>query len=180
MGKIRMDLQNGIKEQEQIFDTSRANSKKEEFLSLLQQGMSRKEAYDAVGRDKSWASKIIKEIRETSPERLKGTMEEIKPESKDMPQNAHKPRTALKNPQAGKSTEKEKNVENGANTAQKQVFSFRAAVEDIADWKAYAAAAGLTVESFCSAAMHEYLSRHPLAGEERTIFKLLRSRNSKK
>ncbi len=35
----------------------------EKFLELLRQGKSRKEAYETVGHDKSWASRVITELK---------------------------------------------------------------------------------------------------------------------
>lgn len=52
----------------------------------------------------------------------------------------------------------------------KQVFSFRAEVNDIACWKAYATATGQTMESVGNAAMTEFLKNHPLSGSQKIIF----------
>lgn len=94
MGKPRMDLLKGIEEQENAIENSKAYQEEEAFLNLLRQGKSRKEAYEAIGREKTWASKTIKKIRETEPERLRGTAEEIKDEAHtdqpDTQQNAER------------------------------------------------------------------------------------------
>ena len=55
----------------------------------------------------------------------------------------------------------------------KQVFSFRAGIDDIARWKAYSTATGQTMESVGSAAMIEYLKNHPLTDNEKVIFNAL-------
>lgn len=76
MGKLNMNLLKGVEEQENAIENSKAYQEEEAFLNLMRQGKSRKEAYEAIGREKTWASKTIKKIRETEPERLKGTGEE--------------------------------------------------------------------------------------------------------
>lgn len=58
----------------------------------------------------------------------------------------------------------------------KQVFSFRAKISDIAAWKAYSTAAGMTMEKVGTAAMNEYIKRHKLAGDERIVFEALKAR----
>lgn len=52
----------------------------------------------------------------------------------------------------------------------KQVFSFRAEVDDIARWKAYSTATGQTMESVGNSAMIEFLKNHPLSGSQKIIF----------
>lgn len=79
---LNMNLLKGVEEQENAIESSKAYQEEETFLNLMKQGKSRKEAYEAIGREKTWASKIIKKIRETEPERLKGTGEE--PQAQDI------------------------------------------------------------------------------------------------
>lgn len=55
----------------------------------------------------------------------------------------------------------------------KQVFSFRAGIDDIARWKAYSTATGQTMESVGNAAMMEYLENHPLKDNEKVVFDAL-------
>ena len=55
----------------------------------------------------------------------------------------------------------------------KQVFSFRAGIDDIARWKAYATATGQTMESVGNAAMTEFLKNHPLTENEKVVFDAL-------
>lgn len=63
---------------------------------------------------------------------------------------------------------------------QKQVFSFRALLDSIDIWKAYATAAGQTMEHIGTAAMNEYIDRHGLTGAEQDIFTALKIRNEKR
>lgn len=180
MGKPRMDLLKGIEEQENAIENSKAYQEEEAFLNLLRQGKSRKEAYEAIGREKTWASKTLKKIRETEPERLKGTAEEVKDEPQDTLQAPQKPQTDTEPTQTKESTPKEEKTEEKANTKQKkQVFSFRATIEDIASWKAYATATGQTMENVGTAAMNEYLENHKLTGAEQAIFEAMKAKNEK-
>lgn len=75
---------------------------------------------------------------------------------------------------AGKNTPKSKKTENKSNTKlQKQVFSFRAILSDISTWKAYAIAAGQTMEYIGVAAMNEYMKRHRVTGADQAVFEAL-------
>lgn len=56
----------------------------------------------------------------------------------------------------------------------KQVFSFRAALDNIADWKAYATATKQTMETIGTAAMNEYLEHHKLTGDEQAAFEAIK------
>ena len=71
-------------------------------------------------------------------------------------------------------------AEEKPNTKQKkQVFSFRATLDNIADWKAYATATGQTMENVGTAAMNEYLDRHKLTGAEQAIFEAMKAKSEK-
>lgn len=59
---------------------------------------------------------------------------------------------------------------------QKQVFSFRAFIEDINIWKAYVTAVGGTMENIGSTAMNEYIKHHKLSGAELAVFEALMAR----
>lgn len=61
----------------------------------------------------------------------------------------------------------------------KQVFSFRAGINDISCWKAYSTATGQTMESVGNAALTEYLKNHPLKGNEKVVFDALLENLSK-
>lgn len=100
-------------------------------------------------------------------------------ETRDSKETARKPRKsqkAEKQPSSKKSTAMRKNNETD-KIQQKQVFSFRAVLNDIVIWKAYAIASGKTMEDICNVAMNEYLKRHRLAGTEQTIFEALKTRD---
>lgn len=183
MGKLDMRLQKGVEGEENALENSKAYQEEERFLNLLRQGKSRKEAYEAIGREKTWASKTIKKIRETEPERLKGTGEEVKAElqeQQDTPQPTQEPQTATEPPQADNSTPTTEKGEEKANTkAQKQVFSFRATLEEITSWKAYSTATGEKMENIGTAAMNEYINNHPLSGAEKAVFEAMKAKNEK-
>lgn len=76
--------------------------------------------------------------------------------------------------------EKENDEKEGKGKPKKQVFSFRATVEDIINWKAYATATGQTMEIIGTAAMKEYLTNHVLTGTEQTIFEAVKERDKNK
>jgi len=91
-----------------------------------------------------------------------------------------KPQTAPEQSKARKNTKKSKIIENKPNTSsQKQVFSFRAAVSDIAIWRAYATASGKTMEYISNAAMNEYIKRHKLNEVEIAVFEALMVREER-
>lgn len=60
----------------------------------------------------------------------------------------------------------------------KQVFSFRAAINDICIWKAYVTARGMKMEDIATDAMKEYLKKHKLSETEQIIFNALIDRNA--
>lgn len=172
--KVNMDLLNGVKEQENAIENSKAYQEEETFLDLLRQGKSRKEAYEAIGREKTWASKLIKKLRETEPERLVGTVEEIKEEPQDAPQATQKPQTA---PEQSKVVESTTNEEKAAETAnakpQKQSFSFRADQDKIEHWKLYAETVGANdLGTLWTAAIDEYICNHKLTADQQEIYNL--------
>lgn len=59
----------------------------------------------------------------------------------------------------------------------KQVFSFRATLSDITLWRAYATAAGKTMEYIGCIAMNEYIKRHRLDGTDQAVFEALKAKN---
>lgn len=191
-----MDLQKGIGEEEQAiesakqeFEKTAKQSKKEQdietFLDLLRKGKSRKEAYELLGHDKSWASRVITELKEKDPDRLKGTSEEIKeetttkqiekePPAQDAPQTTQEPQAIPEPSQPIKSTFKEEKHVYGANTKpQKQSFSFRAEQTKIENWKLYAETVGTgDVGALWTAAIDEYIANHKLTEEQQVIYDL--------
>lgn len=62
---------------------------------------------------------------------------------------------------------------------EKQVFSFRAPLEEIALWKAFATATGETMEHIGCMAMDEYIKRHKLTGKELAVFEALKARGER-
>ena len=191
-----MDLQKGIGEEEQAIESAKQEiektakqSKKEQdietFLELLRKGKSRKEAYETLGHDKSWASRLITELKEKDPDRLKGTSEEIKeevtteqiekePTTQNAPQTTQEPQTAPKPSQPIKSTlEEEKHVYGANMKPQKQSFSFRAEQTKIENWKLYAETVGTgDVGALWTAAIDEYIANHKLTEEQQIIYDL--------
>ena len=168
---LNMNLLKGVEEQENAIKNSKSYQEEEAFLNLLRQGKSQKEAYEAIGREKTWASNIIKKIRETEPERLKGTGEEL--QEQDMSQTTQKPQPASESMQL-KSTSEEETTEKKANTKpQKQSFSFRADQSKIENWKLYAEAVGTKdIGTLWTAAIDEYISNHELTTSQQTIYEL--------
>ncbi len=76
---------------------------------------------------------------------------------------------------AGKSSIERKTAEKPVKTEKKaadpvKVFSFRAAVRDVDQWRLYAAIRGEKVDEIGAAAMREYLKKHPLSAEEKALF----------
>ena len=75
----------------------------------------------------------------------------------------------------GKSSTERKTAEKTVKTEKKaadpvKVFSFRAAVRDVDQWRLYAAIRGEKVDEIGAAAMREYLKKHPLSAEEKALF----------
>lgn len=51
-----------------------------------------------------------------------------------------------------------------------KVFSFRGLARDVDQWRMYASIRGVKVDEIGSAAMQEYIKRHPLSAEEKALF----------
>lgn len=167
---LNMNLLKGVEEQENAIENSKSYQEEEAFLNLLRQGKSRKEAYESIGREKTWASKTIKKIRETEPGRLNGTGEELQ----DAPQALQKSQIAPEPIRAEESTPKEEKAEEKANTKpQKQSFSFRADQSKIENWKLYAETIGTKdIGTLWTAAIDEYISNHKLTPDQQEIYNL--------
>lgn len=107
-------------------------------------------------------------------EKMKQREEKIKEavQKTGMQRNIQKPRTVPE----GESMLKED--ENKADAKQKkQTFSFRAPLDDIAAWRAYSTATGMTMENMGVAAMNEYLKNHSLSGTDQVIFDAMKKKN---
>lgn len=174
-----------------------------EFLRIYQETGVQKIAYEAVGWDKTKASKFVKkwrqeqeaqqsennpattdepkqEIKESRTSQEKVVEMPIKEESVKVVEAPQMPQIASEMHEPIKSTPTEEKAEETPNAKQtKQVFSFRAAVNDIAVWRAYATATGMSLEKVANAALKEYVENHPLTGTEQVIFEALKARNSK-
>ena len=133
---------------------------------------------ESIGKDKAGVSRALKHIREEYPELLQEP-DAASGSAAETPQTEpQKPAEATKQPETVESkAEPEEPQETAQDKPQKpkkkQVFSFRAEVDDIARWKAYSTATGLTMESVGNAAMIEYLENHPLKDNEKVVFDAL-------
>lgn len=185
MGKPRINLLKGIEEQENAIENSKAYQEEEAFLNLLRQGKPRKEAYEAIGREKTWASKTLKKIRETEPERLKGTAEEVidgvsaekaevKAQSQGTSEPAQKPQEAPESKDPIQIPAEEEKAAEKANTKPlKQSFSFRADQSKIEHWKLYAETIGTKdIGTLWTVAIDEYISNHKLTPDQQAIYDL--------
>ena len=133
---------------------------------------------ESIGKDKAGVSRALKHIREEYPELLQEP-DAASGSATETPQTEpQKPAEATKQPETVESkAEPEEPQETAQDKPQKpkkkQVFSFRAEVDDIARWKAYSTATGQTMESVGNAAMIEYLENHPLKDNEKVVFDAL-------
>lgn len=59
---------------------------------------------------------------------------------------------------------------------EKQVFSFRASLTEIALWRAFATASGEKIEHMGCMAMNEFIKNHKLTGAELAVFEALKAR----
>lgn len=180
MGKMRMDLLRGIEEQENAIENSKTYQEEE----ALRQEKSCKEAYEVIGQENTEASKTVKKTRETQPERLKGTIEEIEDEAhvdhleqdmpiNDTPQPMHKPEMCSEPQEPVKILTEEKTKEKTNTKPQKQSFSFRADINKIEAWKLYSEAIGAKdIGTLWTAAIDEYISNHKLTEEQQVIYDL--------
>ena len=133
---------------------------------------------ESIGKDKAGVSRALKHIREEYPELLQEP-DAASGSAAETPQTEpQKPAEATKQPETVESkAEPEEPQETAQDKPQKpkkkQVFSFRAEVDDIARWKAYSTVTGQTMESVGNAAMIEYLENHPLKDNEKVVFDAL-------
>ncbi|MCM1181229.1 MAG: hypothetical protein NC347_13295 [Clostridium sp.] len=174
-------------EQEQTTKESRkppyTDEQMDEALKAVYRSDRQQDGADLLQINKGTFSRKKREIEENEPERVERLKAEVEAEKKeaepqDTPQTTQKPQTAPEPSQPIENTPKEEKAEEKPNTKQKkQVFSFRATIEDIASWKAYATATGQTMENVGTAAMNEYLENHRLTGAEQSIFEAMKSRN---
>lgn len=127
----------------------------------------------AIGKDKATVSRALSHIKNEYPELLQ------EPDNaKEATKQPEKPTEATKPAETIESKpEPEKPQETAQEQPQKpvkkQVFSFRAGINDISRWKAYSTATGQTMESVGNAAMTEYLKNHPLKNNEKVVYDAL-------
>ena len=57
----------------------------------------------------------------------------------------------------------------GKKTDDTKVFSFRSWIDDVDSWRSYAAVKGMQIDELGAAAMNDYIKRHPISAEERTL-----------
>ena len=62
---------------------------------------------------------------------------------------------------------------------EKQVFSFRASLGEIARWRAFTTATGEKIEHIGCKAMNEFIKNHKLTGAELAVFEALLAREEK-
>lgn len=157
-----------------------AYQEEEAFLNLLRQGKSRKEACEVIGREKTWACRTLKRIRETEPDRLKGIVEKTKNKAsaeqleekiptQDASQTQKKPETATKPQEPIESIPMEEKAE---EKRVMRVTGFRADVNKINLWRIYAEATGQEIGVMYTTAIDEYISNHKLTTDQQTIYDL--------
>lgn len=113
--------------------------------------------------------------RETSKESSNTAMQNL-----DIPPKITADTFKAKEPETKKRAPEESVIAKPIQEVKKQVFSFRAAVNDINVWKAFATASGRTMESIGSAAMNEYMKRHKLSEAEAAVFRALLAKHEDK
>lgn len=127
----------------------------ERFIEVYNKTGKQSEAMKILGWDKSKASRFMKKIRETEPERL---------------QAPQKPRRGTKQMQAGKTMlDKEKAQEKANTKPQKGTMGFRANLSEIDFWRIYADATDTELSAMCTNAINEYIQRHEPTAKQRKI-----------
>lgn len=154
------------------------NDTEKAVLEKYNAGMTvQKEIAEAIGKDPAGVNRALKRIREEYPELLQEPDTVSGSEAKEATKQPEKPEEATKPAETIESKpEPEKPQETAQEKpqkARKQVFSFRAEVNAITCWKAYATATGQTMESVGNAAMTEFLKNHPLTENEKVVFDAL-------
>lgn len=141
------------------------NATEQAILEKYNAGMTKQtDIAESIGKDKGTVSRALKRIREEFPEMLQEDPQKPVEEPKNL--------DSKNKPEIKKTQETPQKVK-------KQVFSFRAALTDIARWKAYTTATGQTMESIGTAAMNDFLERQSqnLTENQKVIFGALISEN---
>jgi len=170
-------------------DTKLDDERLDEAIIIVLRSGRQQDGADFLNMNKGTFSKKLKKIREEQPERYAKLQAEAE-KQKETDEKPQEKQTTTVPPQSEneadtddtKETPKEETVADEKppekpKTGKKQVFSFRASVDDIAIWKAYAKATDQTMEVIGTAAMNEYIKRHELTGDEKTLFELMKSRS---
>lgn len=85
-----------------------------------------------------------------------------------------KPEKAVPEAQGRRMTGKGKKIDDT------KVFSFRGWKDEVDQWRLYASAKGMKIDEVGSAAMNEYIKRHPITAEEGELQKALEKIRSRK
>lgn len=191
MSKINMALLKGIEDTEKEIsmeaqkaeDTRKPlNEKESEALKYYRQYKSGTITQDEIAKkvgwkDKSSVSRAFARIEKEYPELLQEPDAGSGSAAETPQTEPQKPAEATKQPEPIESKEEPEKPQETAQEkpqkARKQVFSFRAEVNAITCWKAYATATGQTMESVGNAAMTEFLKNHPLTENEKVVFDAL-------
>lgn len=180
LGETEMILIGSEAKADQQEDTRKPlNNTEKMVLEKYNGGMTLgKEIAAAVGKDESTVSRALSHIRKEYPELLQEPDTASGSEAKEATKQPEKPTEATKPVETIESKpESEKPQETAQEQPQKpvkkQVFSFRAGINDISRWKAYSTATGQTMESVGNAAMTEYLKNHPLKNNEKVVYDAL-------
>lgn len=185
IGSFFSKADEGKTEPEQTAKESRkptyTDKQMDEALKAAYRNNRQQDGASLLGINKGTFSRKKREIEENEPERVERLKAELAAETdtatKDTPQPTQKPKTSPELHEPKSIPAEEKAEEQPTTKQKKQVFSFRATIGNIADWKAYATATGLTMENFGTAAMNEYLDRHKLSGAELAIFEAIKAKN---
>lgn len=127
----------------------------------LMQGI--EESEKQIQKEKQHQESSVSKVAEKKP------AEEPSVEAEKVPKASSKPTAVPKK----ESQKKEKGRE------EKQVFSFRASLGEIARWRAFTTATGEKIEHIGCMAMNEFIKNYKLTGAELAIFEALLAREEK-
>lgn len=139
----------------------------------LMQGIA--EAEEQVARDRE-AQEIHAGEEDKNREVSEKSIDKVKPDS-DAQQGHDTESFRGQRKSKGRSMAVNEEGRDSKKPNKKQVFSFRAVINDINIWKAYATASGKTMEEVGTEAMNGYIRRHKLSEKEQAVFDALMVRN---
>ena len=97
------------------------------------------------------------------------------------PVKMNKPSAVLKKPEkAVPEAQGRRMTGKGKKIDDTKVFSFRGWKDEVDQWRLYASAKGMKIDEVGSAAMNEYIKRHPVTAEESELQKALEKVRSRK